>query len=75
VFFELVGDIDQVGAIASGRGIRELDRLQKRYGRASWRKMKGIGEIRLRSEPSYIGMGHMASGNENSRSSAFWIES
>jgi hypothetical protein len=49
VFFELVGDIDQVETIASGRGIRELDRLQKRYGRANWRKMKGIGEIRLRS--------------------------
>jgi len=49
VFFELVGDIDQVEAIASGRGIRELDRLQKRYGKAKWRKMKGIGKIRLKS--------------------------
>ena len=49
MFFELVGDIDQVEAIASGRGIRELDRLQKRYGKATWRKMKGVGEIRLRS--------------------------
>lgn len=49
VFFEVVGEIDRVETIASGRGIRELDRLQKRYGKASWRKMKGVGEVRLRS--------------------------
>ncbi len=49
MFFEILGELDDVKTIATGRAIRELNRLQKRYGKAKWRKMKGVCEIRLRS--------------------------
>ena len=45
----MLGEIVNVEPIAAGRVIRELNRLQKRYGKAKWRKMKGVCEIRLRS--------------------------
>ena len=35
--------------IARGRGIRELARLNRAYGRANWRKLKGNATIRLRN--------------------------
>lgn len=45
--FEVVGSITDVETIAAGRRIRELSRLQKRYGRGRWRKVKGVALIRL----------------------------
>ena len=47
--FYVVGDITGAQTIATGSGIRELDRLRKRYGRGRWRKRKGFAEIRLPS--------------------------
>ncbi len=44
---EILGDITQVETFASGRGIREMARLQKAYGRGNWRKRKGVAEVRL----------------------------
>jgi hypothetical protein len=49
VHFEIVGPIEGVATIAVGRGIRELDRLEKLYGKGRWRKMKGEALIRLAS--------------------------
>ena len=46
--FELVGDLTEVETIATGRGIRELPRLRRLYGRGRWRKMKGVARIRRR---------------------------
>lgn len=46
--FELVGDLTDVETIATGRGIRELPRLRRLYGKGRWRKMKGVARIRLR---------------------------
>ena len=45
--FEILGEIQWVEAIALGRSIRELRRLNRVYGKATWRKMKGIAKIRL----------------------------
>lgn len=45
--FEGVGAITNIEAIASGRGIRELARLQKQYGRGRWRKLKGVATVLL----------------------------
>ena len=45
--FEVISDVTDVEAIAVGRGIRELGRLRKPYGRGRWRKMKGVATIRL----------------------------
>lgn len=47
--FEIVGEITGVETIAVTGGIRELDRLQKRYGLGRWRKRKGYATVRLRS--------------------------
>jgi hypothetical protein len=47
--FEIVGEgeISEIKTIATGSGIRELQRLRKRYGRGRWRKRKGVAEVRL----------------------------
>ena len=47
--FEILGQIRAVETIAAGSGIREIARLRKLYGRARWRKRKGIAEVRLRN--------------------------
>ena len=44
--FELLGRISDTEAIAEGRGIRDLPRLQRLYGKGHWRKMKGVARIR-----------------------------
>ena len=45
--FELVSEIAQVEIIAVGSKIRDIKRLRKLYGKARWRKMKGVATIRL----------------------------
>ncbi len=45
--FEILGPITQEETFASGKGIRELARLQRVYGRGRWRKRKGIAEVKL----------------------------
>ena len=49
MYFEVVGEIANVKTIASGRRIRQLDRLKDLYGKGRWRKMKGEALIRLAS--------------------------
>ena len=45
--FEILGDIQSIENIAESRGIREIKRLNRVYGKANWRKRKGIAKIRL----------------------------
>ncbi len=47
VDFTVIGDIGDVETFAVGHGIRELGRLQKRYGKGRWRKRKGSARVRL----------------------------
>jgi len=47
VHFEIVGAVTEVELIASGRGVRRLNFLRKRYGGRNWRKVKGLATIRL----------------------------
>jgi hypothetical protein len=47
MWFEILGDISNVETFAVGSGIREIARLRRAYGRARWRKRKGIARIRL----------------------------
>lgn len=47
MYFELVGEITAVEAIAEGARLRQLQRLEEAYGRGRWRKLKGIGWVRL----------------------------
>jgi hypothetical protein len=48
--FEVVGSITEIETIAAGRQIRELRRLQRRYGKGRWRKVKGVALIRVAGE-------------------------
>ena len=47
MIFEVVGEIEDIETFATGRGIRELARLNRIYGRGRWRKRKGRATIRL----------------------------
>ena len=46
---QIVGPIYCVEAIAISSGIRELATLRKLFGRARWRKLKGIAFVQLPS--------------------------
>ncbi|MGH7468090.1 MAG: hypothetical protein ACRENP_08890 [Longimicrobiales bacterium] len=46
--FQIVGELTQIVTIASGRSIRELERLKRIYGEARWRKKKGVARVRLK---------------------------
>jgi len=45
--FEIIGKLTSLETFATGRGIRELSRLEKIYGSGRWRKRKGIATVRL----------------------------
>lgn len=45
--FKLRSEIAEVEVIATGRSIRERARLEKRYGRGRWRKLKGLALVEL----------------------------
>ena len=45
--FEILDNIRWIENIATARGIREIRRINRIYGKANWRKRKGIAKIRL----------------------------
>lgn len=45
--FKIIGKISAIETIATGRAIRDIARLRKRYGKGRWKKMKGIATVRL----------------------------
>lgn len=52
--FKIIGEINNIEIIAIGSGIREVARLNKRYHKGNWRKLKGTtlveflnGEVEL----------------------------
>ncbi len=49
VLFEIVGEIRRTWTVAAGRGVRQTARLNRLYGHARRRKMKGEAVIRLPS--------------------------
>lgn len=52
--FTIIGPLADIATIATGRGIRELKRLQRRYGRGRWRKRKGIVRVRLADDTTRL---------------------
>jgi hypothetical protein len=44
---QIIGEITGIETFATARGIRELPRLRKLYGRGRWRKRKGFARVRL----------------------------
>jgi hypothetical protein len=49
VDFEILGEIHDAVRIAARSSIRDIKRLRKMYGKARWRKLKGIARIRLKN--------------------------
>ncbi len=45
--FELIGELSNVETIAVNLAIRENADLKARYGGRRWRKVKGVGTVRL----------------------------
>ncbi len=45
--FEIIGKIENQETFSTGKGIRELSRLQKIYGKGKWRKRKGVAQVKL----------------------------
>jgi len=45
--FEIIGEIKDSETFATSSSIRELSRLRKIYGKAKWRKRKGIARIKF----------------------------
>ena len=65
--FEILDNIQWVETIASARGIRELKRLNRIYGKATWRKRKGIAKIRLSDGTTKIAELHWYEGHGKGR--------
>ncbi len=47
IIFELIGKLENIETIAAGGGINDVARLRKMYERGRWRKLKGVGRVRL----------------------------
>ena len=47
MWFKIFGEISQIQTIAAHHSIKEVERLQKIYGKARWRKLKGIAVVEL----------------------------
>ena len=47
MYFKIKGTIRDIKTIATGHRIKNLNRLNKIYGKANWRKLKGICHVEL----------------------------
>ncbi|MCG2709918.1 MAG: hypothetical protein L6246_06350 [Thermodesulfovibrionales bacterium] len=47
MYFKIKRAIREIETIAIGHGIKNLNRLNKAYGTAHWRKLKGICHVEL----------------------------
>ena len=61
--FEILGEILSIETIASGQSIRELRRLNRAYGKTTWRKRKGVAKIRLKDGTAKIAELHWYEGH------------
>ena len=47
MYFEIVGEINNVEVIAVGGSIKNIMRLKRQFGPGRWRKLKGTARVRL----------------------------
>ena len=47
MYFEIIGELSEIGRIARGPSVRERARLRKQFGPGRWRKLKGVATVRL----------------------------
>jgi hypothetical protein len=45
--FEIVGSLTEIEVIDEGDAVRQRRQLRKRYGGRRWRKLEGVGVVRL----------------------------
>lgn len=45
--FKIKGTIREIETIAAGHGIKNLNRLNKVYGKTNWKKLRGICRVEL----------------------------
>ena len=48
-FFEIISEIHSIETIAIGSSIKTVQQLNKQFGKARWRKLKGAASVRLES--------------------------
>ena len=61
--FKVFGEILNIETITAGRGIRELRRLNRIYGKTTWRRRKGVAKIRLSDGSAKIAELHWYEGH------------
>jgi hypothetical protein len=49
MYFEIIGEIENIEIVAVGGRIRDIMRLRRQHGEARWRKLKGFARIRLQN--------------------------
>ena len=49
MYFKVIGEIREIETVAIGHGIRNLNRLNKIYGKTNWRKLKGECRVELKA--------------------------
>ena len=49
MYFEILGEIENIEIIAIGGRIRDIMRLRRQLGPARWRKLKGVDRVRLQN--------------------------
>jgi hypothetical protein len=49
MYFEIIGEIENIEIIAVGGRIHDIMRLRKQCGDARWRKVKGFARVRLQN--------------------------
>ena len=47
MYFDIVGEIADIEVIAVGGGISDIMRLRRQFGSGRWRKLKGVGRVRM----------------------------
>jgi hypothetical protein len=67
MYFEILGEIQWIETIATGRSIRELRRLNRVYGKTTWKKRKGIAKIRLEDRTIRLAELHWYEGHGKGR--------
>ena len=49
MYFEVIGKLERIELIVSGKALRDSERLEKLYGQGKWRKLKGTALVKLKN--------------------------
>jgi hypothetical protein len=77
MYFEVIGEIENIEEIAVGGRIRDIMRIQNQYGPGRWPKLKGVATARRQARPAELsctGMKRTASARRRWKSRVFWIK-